>query len=61
MAEVHLVLTAEEKTYLVGLLEGALGDTRVEVHHTHTPAYRDQVIRAENLVRGLLEKLRAQP
>ena len=57
MAELNVVLSTEEKDYLVGLLETALGETRVEVHRTHTPAYREQVLRQENLVRGLLTKL----
>jgi hypothetical protein len=58
MAEFSLPLTDAEKEYLVSLLESALGDTRMEVHHTRTPAFRDRVVQEEALVRGLLERLR---
>jgi hypothetical protein len=57
MAEFQLVLNAQEKEYLLNLLKAALGETRVEVHRTHTPGYREQVLGEENLVRGLLAKL----
>ena len=39
------------------LLERALGETRVEVHRTHTPGFRDQVLHQEAVIRRLLEKL----
>jgi hypothetical protein len=58
MAEHYLILTAEERVYLVDLLNSVLSETRVEVHRTHTPAYREQVLHAEDVVRGLLTKLR---
>lgn len=57
--EFTLALTAEERQELLGLLEHALGETRVEAHRTHTPAYREQVLREETVLRGLLQKLRA--
>jgi hypothetical protein len=55
--EFNLKVSAEERAELLRLLQRELGDTRVEVHRTHTPAYRDQVLHQENLVRALLEKL----
>jgi hypothetical protein len=59
MEKRQLVLTADEKQYLIGLLQTALGDTRVEVHHTRTPGYREGVLEQEELIRRILEKLQA--
>jgi hypothetical protein len=62
MTEVPLTLTAEERAFLLRLLEAVLGETRVEVHHTHfSPEFREQVLREEKMVRGLLEKVRQRP
>ena len=58
MAEHVLVLTAEEREYLVGLLNSALSETRVEARRTHTPDWREHVLHAEDLIRGLLAKVR---
>jgi hypothetical protein len=52
-----LTLTPEERTSLLGLLKRELGDARVEVHRTHTPAFREQVLQQEALIRGLIDKL----
>ncbi len=53
-------LSADERSLLVRLLETALGDTRVELHHTHySPEFREQVKREEGVIRSLLEKLKA--
>jgi len=46
-----------ERVEMVRLLEQVLGETRVEIHRTHTPDYRDRVIGQESLLRGLLVKL----
>ncbi len=54
----NLAMNDEEATELLRLLENALAETRVEVHHTHTPAFRDKVQRQEAVFRGLIEKLR---
>ena len=59
MAEHPLVLSDEEQQYLITHLRSALGETRVESHHTRTSAYREQVRREEALLRGLLTKLGA--
>jgi hypothetical protein len=55
--ETHVVLTPDEKAYLVRVLSNAIEETRVEVHRTHTPNYRDRVLAEEQLIRGLLAKL----
>jgi hypothetical protein len=57
MAELNLVLSDKERTYLTGLLSTALKDTRVEAHRTHTPGYREEVLDQEQLIRGLLARL----
>ena len=52
-----LMILEEERVEMVRLLEQVLGETRVEIHRTHTPDYRDRVISQESLLRGLLAKL----
>jgi hypothetical protein len=54
-----LQLSADERALLSRLVEQALGETRVEAHHTHTPDFRQQVLQQENLLRDLLARLRA--
>ena len=56
--EISLPLSTEERDYLLNHLESVLGDTRVEVRHTRTSAYRAKVLHEEELLRGLLDKLR---
>jgi len=51
------MLTREEREYLVRLLQSTIGETRVEAHRTHTPAFREQVLAEETLERNLLSKL----
>ncbi len=51
-----LTISEVERAEIVRLLEQVLGETRVEVHRTHTPEYRDRVLAAESLLRGLLDK-----
>ncbi|HYV39896.1 MAG TPA: hypothetical protein VE988_29685 [Gemmataceae bacterium] len=57
MAESQLTLTAEECTFLTGLLETALKETRVEEHRTRAPGYREHIVKQENLINALLGKL----
>ena len=57
MAESHLTLTAEERDYLVVLLEGVLKDKRVEEHRTRAPSYREVILNQERLIASVLEKL----
>lgn len=47
----------EERIEMVRLLERILEETRVEIHRTHTPDFRDRVISQKSLLRGLLAKL----
>jgi hypothetical protein len=57
MAEFHLLLNAQEREELLRVLRSSLGETRVEVHHTHTPGFRENVKHEEEVIRGLLQKL----
>jgi hypothetical protein len=57
MAESDLMLTAEERQFLVDLLEVALKEKLVEEHHTSTRAFRQIVRHQEDLIAGLLRKL----
>jgi hypothetical protein len=61
MNEFQLLLSTEEKDYLVRLLNTVLRETRVEVHRTHTPGFRESVIGEESLVRRLLARLEPAP
>lgn len=61
MAELQLTLTAEERAYLVDLLETVLKDTRIEEHRTRTPSYREHVLHQEDLIVGLLTKFGRPP
>jgi hypothetical protein len=58
MATFTLTLDPQERAYLEGLLEIDLGETRVELRRTETPALHDELHQRENLIRGLLTKLR---
>jgi hypothetical protein len=55
---ITLTLNQEEAEELVRLVDSALGETRVEVHRTHTPAFREKVQHTEALLRSVLGKLR---
>jgi hypothetical protein len=59
MADFTLTLSENERAELLRLLEESLKDTRVEVHRTHTPGYRENVQLEESILRGLLQKVRA--
>ncbi len=58
MAEFTVSLTDVERAELLRLLDLELRNTRVEVHRTHTPGYREGVQKEEGVLRGLVEKLR---
>ena len=58
MAELQMTLTAEERQYLLELLELTLKEVRIEEHRTRAPSYRELVLKQENLAQGLLTKLR---
>ena len=57
MADVQLVLTAEEKDYLVRILGNVLKGDRVELAHTDLRAYKDQVKDEIAFVETLLAKI----
>jgi hypothetical protein len=57
MTDTQLPLTAEERTFLTGLLETTLKETRVEEHRTRAPSYREHVVHQEELINSLLGKL----
>jgi hypothetical protein len=53
-----LTFEKAEKDELLQLLDTALGDLRVEVHRTHTPDFRTQLLRREELLKRLIAKFR---
>jgi hypothetical protein len=55
--EFAVTLDEQERSELLQLLKQSLAETRVEVHHTHTPDFRDQVQRREELLRRLIAKI----
>jgi len=57
MADIQITLSSDEKQYLLRTLQTAIGESRVEVHRTHTPDFRERVLDEEKLLRGLLAKL----
>ena len=59
MAETQPTLTADERQFLIGLLQTSLKETLVEEHRTRAPSYREHIVRSENLIRGILAKLGA--
>jgi len=59
MSDLTVLLTDKERAFLISSLETALQEVRVEAHRTHaSPTFRDQVLREEQTVRSLLDKLR---
>jgi hypothetical protein len=54
----NVILSVEEKETILQLLETSLGETRVEVHRTHTPDFRDKVKHREVVTAALIEKFR---
>ncbi|MCE9562640.1 MAG: hypothetical protein K8U57_11380 [Planctomycetes bacterium] len=59
MATTNITLSSNELTLLLNMLEAALDETRVELHHTHfSPAFRDNLKGEAELLRGLLERFR---
>jgi hypothetical protein len=52
-----LTLDEVEKSEILKLVEAALGDLRVEIHRTHTPDYRSELLKREELLKKLIEKI----
>jgi hypothetical protein len=57
MSDAPLTFTAEERTFLAGLLESALRNLRVEEHRTRAPSFREFILHREEMMNSLLEKL----
>lgn len=55
-----LELTEEERQVLEGLLEAALRELRAEVYHAETATFKDRLKADEQLLRGLLAKLKVK-
>ena len=58
MSDLEVMLSAEERDYLLELLETTLTNMRVEEHRTRAPRFRELVLEQEKLVLGLENKLR---
>jgi hypothetical protein len=58
MVESQLTLTAEERDFLLKLLEAMEKEALVEEHRTRALDYREHILHREVLITGLLEKLR---
>jgi hypothetical protein len=52
-----LTLDEHEVNEVLGLLDVALRDLRVEIHRTHTPDYRESLKQREALLQQLIEKV----
>jgi len=61
MGESQFTLSAEERNYLVQVLEIALKNHRVEEHRTRAPSYREQILQEEKLIEQVLAKLGQTP
>ena len=61
MADTQLTLTAEERDFLVHLLQTALKNHRIEEHRTKKPSYREQILQEEKLLSELLNRLGHSP
>lgn len=57
MDKVDVTLTSQEREFLIELLQTALKQTLVEEHRTRVLAYRVDVLRREELLNSLLEKV----
>ena len=56
-AERQLSLTSAERDCLIGILERALKETRIEEHRTRAPNYREHVVDQDRIITALLAKL----
>lgn len=59
MTETSFAVTEREQEFLVGLLQTALRERRIEEHRTRAPTYREHVIQEGEIILDLLEKLGA--
>ena len=61
MTEFTIALNENERNELIRIINQEIEDTRVEMHRTHSPAFRDDVKNEEELLGRLLAKLTRQP
>jgi len=61
MVDTPLNLSADERSYLIQLLETTLKNHRVEEHRTRTPTYREQILQEEKLIEQMLARLGHAP
>jgi hypothetical protein len=54
-----LTLDAQEREELLRLLTHALEEKRVEVHRTRTLSYQADLQKEEEVIRGILDKVKA--
>jgi hypothetical protein len=52
-------LSEAERALVIELLERERDELPVEIHHTRTAAYREELHRRAEMVHGLIDKLRA--
>lgn len=57
MESFQLTLTADEREYLLRVLDLKRKGDNVEMHHTDARAYREQIKQEIALIEGLLSKL----
>jgi len=57
-SDVNLLLTAQERTALLSLLENTVKDARVEERRTEAPDYHDMMKQRVALLQGLVDKVR---
>ena len=55
MTEQQIVVTSDEREFLVNLLQSVSKQKRVEEHRTRAPSYRGLVIQEEELIGSLLD------
>ena len=61
MTETTMKLTADERVFLLELLERTLKETRIEEHRTRTPTYREFVLKQEGMIASIMGKLGQTP
>ena len=52
-----IMLTAEERDFLVELLKDVVKEARVEEHRTRSPSFREHISRREDALSAILQKL----
>jgi hypothetical protein len=55
--QLSLVLNEEERTQLLSVLTQVLRDTRIEIHRTEAPDYREWVEHRETILQDITNRL----